>query len=90
MKKGQAALAGIPSSALYIGVAVFTVAIVITLLATLQGTQTTGTAAYNATGAGIEGLGAFNDYWAVIVLIVVLAIVIAALYMVVPHAGGGY
>lgn len=88
-KKGQA-LSGIPAAALYIGIAVFVVAIVITLLATLQGTQTANSAAYNATGAGITGLATFNDFWSVLVLIVILAIVITALYAVFPRTGGGY
>lgn len=88
-KKGQA-LAGIPTAALYIGIAVFVVAIIITLLATLQGTQTADSAAYNATGAGITGLATFNDFWAVLVLIVILAIVITALYAVFPRGSSGY
>ena len=100
-KKGQA-LAGIPSAALYIGIAVFVVAIIITLLATLQDTQITNTAgcnatdtygcsaAFNATGSGITGLATFNDFWSVLVLIVILAIVITALYAVFPQRTAGY
>lgn len=87
--KGQA-LSGIPSAALYIGIAVFVVAIIITLLATLQSTQTVDSEAYNATGSGITGLATFNDFWSVLVLIVILAIVITALYAVFPRTGGGY
>ena len=100
-KKGQA-LAGISQAALYIGIAVFVVAIIITLLSTLQDTQVTNTAgcnstdtfacgaAYNATGSGITGLATFNDFWSVLVLIVILAIVITALYAVFPSRTVGY
>lgn len=42
----------------------------------------------NTTAKGISGLGTFNDFWSVLVLIVILSIVIVALYAVFPRSAG--
>ncbi len=135
--KGQVGLREIPSAALYLGIAVIVVALLITVLAGLETsvcTQNSGTVgsfngspfnrpaapvnpyvggyvgccsvinsttnasnvcetwvsaeALNATSAGISGLGTFNDFWAVLVLIVILSVVIIALYAVFPRQAG--
>ena len=44
--------------------------------------------ALNATTSGISGLATFNDFWAVLVLIVILAVVIVSLYAVFPKTAG--
>lgn len=129
-KKGQ--LSGIPAAALYLGIAVFAVALIIAVLAGLYTsvcTQAGGTegpfnqspygyvsvnpltgsytgccstvnstdnactawashAGLNTSYQGILGLGTFNDFWSVLVLIVILAIVITALYAVFPRQAG--
>lgn len=44
--------------------------------------------ALNSTQSGITGLGTFNDFWSVLVLIVILSVVIVALYAVFPRRAG--
>ena len=136
VKKGQASMREIPTSALYLGIAVIVVALIIAVLAGLETsvcTQNSGTvgafnsspfvgtantdpvggdytgccslintsfnrsnvcetwvaaAGINATNAGITGLGTFNDFWSVLVLIVILSVVIVSLYAVFPRRAG--
>jgi hypothetical protein len=47
-----------------------------TILSGIQDTQTSGTTAYNATGAGISAIGTFSSFLGTIAIIVIAAVII--------------
>ena len=76
-KKGQLNLA-IPSVIALVAIAVV-LGVGLTVLSEVQTTQTTNSAAFNATGEGIDGLATFSSFQTTIAVIVVAVIVIGLL-----------
>lgn len=81
-RKGAFGFEMIPGAVISLGIAVFSLALVITLLATLQGTQTADSFAYNATQAGLEGLDEYNNWWVILVIASVFLIVFGLLAVI--------
>ena len=62
--------------ALLFGIAVITMALVATILAQIQGTQTSGSTAYNITGVGIVATKSLADWVPTFVVIVAAVLVL--------------
>ena len=73
--KGQA-LGGLSNSAIAVLLLILVVAVGATVLQTIQGTQTTDAADYNITGQGLSALSTYGDFFSVIVVVVVFAVII--------------
>ena len=67
--------------AMLILVAVIAISIGATVLAQIRGTQETDAADWNITTQGLDALGTFGDFFAVIVIVAVAAIIIGLVYM---------
>ncbi len=75
--------------ALVLVVASFIIAVGGEMLTQLQDQQTEGTAAYNASEAGIEGITTFSTWIPLIALVIVLSIVIGVIVRYMGGASGG-
>lgn len=73
-KKGQ--ISSLTPSVIAIGIAIIVLTMVFVILENLQTNLTAGGAARNATTTGITGLSKFSDFWTVIVIAVIAAVVI--------------
>jgi len=78
-KRGQ--LNTLTGSILAVTLAIITFVFGLTVLDSLQGTQGTDTAVYNETKDAIIGFSGFNDYWALIVLAVIIGIVFGLIFL---------
>lgn len=67
--------------AMVILVAIIAISIGATVLTSIQGTQTADAADYNITGKGLTALGTFSDFFQVIAVVAVAAVVIGLVYM---------
>ena len=67
--------------ALAIVILVFVVAIGATMLGTLKGTQTASSMEANITDAGLGALEVFGDWFEIIVIVVVLAVILGLFAM---------
>jgi hypothetical protein len=74
-KKGQA-LGGLSNSAIAVLLLVLVVSVGATVLQTIRGTQTAGNHDYNITTAGLSSLNTYSDFFSVIVVVVVFAVII--------------
>lgn len=79
-RKGQVASLAPAILALVFAAVVLVLGLVITQ--ELRDTQTAGTEAYNAANSTVVGLGTFADFWEIIVLAVITAVVIGLLLTV--------
>jgi len=77
-KKGQ--LGGLATNILALGVAAIVLVLVLVITQELRDTQTAGTEAYVAANATVVGIGTFGDFWSIIVLAVVAAIVLGIIF----------
>jgi hypothetical protein len=66
--------------AMIILVAVIAISIGATVLTSIQGTQTVDAADYNITSAGLDALGTFGDFFPVIVIVAIAAVVIGLVW----------
>jgi hypothetical protein len=66
--------------AMIILVAVIAISIGATVLTSIQGTQTVDASDYNITQAGLEALGTFGDFFPVIVIVAIAAVVIGLVW----------
>jgi hypothetical protein len=73
-KKGQ--VGGLSANVLQLGIAAIILVLVIVINQELRDTQTAGTEAYSAANKTVVGLGTFGDFWTIIVLAIVAAVVI--------------
>lgn len=64
-----------------LGVAVILIVVILSILTTLQGTQSSGSEAYNTTRDSITAIGQFADWFPILVVIVVAAVVLGYLYV---------
>lgn len=78
-KRGQMGIGSLFTIGLTIGVAIVGISIIAEVIAQLQGTQTSGTAAYNVSGSGLSAVSKFNSWFPIIVTVAVAAIVIGLL-----------
>jgi len=85
-KKGQ--LSGLSGSILALILAAIFLVLGLVISQELRDTQTTGTEAYNAANDTVVGLGTFGDFWEIIVLAVVAAVVIGILIASFGGKGG--
>ncbi len=74
-QKGQA-LGGLSNSAIAVLLLILVVAVGATVLQTIRGTQTADAHDYNITTAGLTALGTYSDFFSVIVVVVVFAVII--------------
>lgn len=88
-RKGQA-LGGLSSSAIAVLVLILVVAVGATVLQTIRGTQTENASDYNVTTAGLTSLVTYSDFFSVIVVIVVFAVIIGLFaFFTLRGRGGG-
>jgi hypothetical protein len=73
--KGQA-LGGLSNSAIAVIMLVLVVAVGATILQTIRGTQTAANYDYNVTTQGLSALGTYGNFFSVIVVVVVFAVII--------------
>lgn len=78
-KRGQS-VGGLAGSILQLGVAAIVLVLVMVIAQNLRNTQTAGTEAYVAANKTVVGLGTFGDFWTIIVLAVVGAVVISIIF----------
>lgn len=83
-KKGQ--LGGLAGSIISLGVAAIVLVLVLVITQELRDTQTSGTEAFSAANETVVGLGTFGDFWTIIVLAVIAAVVIGIIF----SAFGGF
>ena len=86
-RKGQAA--GLATSILQLGVAAIILVLVLVITQELRDTQTAGTEAFDAANQTVVGLGTFGDFWVIIVLAIVAAVVIGIIFSAFGGLGGG-
>lgn len=75
-KRGVAAINFLRASVISLVVAIITLTIGLNVNNTVTDTMTTGSAAANASALGTTGLAVFADYWSVIAIVIVLAVII--------------
>jgi len=80
-KKGQT-LGGLPTAILALVFAGIVLVFGLVISQELRDTQTAGTEAYVAANKTVVGLGTFADFWQIIVLAIVIAVVIGLLLVV--------
>ena len=73
--KGQA-LGGLSNSAIAVILLVLVVSVGATILQTVRGTQTAANYDYNVTTAGLASLITYSNFFSVIVVVVVFAVII--------------
>ena len=88
--KGQA-LGGLSNSAIAVILLVIVVAVGATILQTIRGTQTASNYDYNITTTGLSSLVTYSNFFSVIVVVVVFAVIIGlfAFFTVRSRGGGG-
>ena len=84
-KKGQ--VAGLSGDIVSLGVAAIVLVLVIVIVQELRDTQATTTDAWGAANKTLFGLGQFGDFWVIIVLAVVAAVVIGVIFGLFSRAG---
>ena len=77
-KKGQ--VGGLSGNILQLGIAAIVLVLVLVISQELRDTQTAGTEAYLAANETVVGLGTFGDFWVIIVLAIVAAVVIGIIF----------
>lgn len=77
-KKGQ--VGGLSGSILALGVAAIVLVLVLVITQELRDTQNVGTEAYSAANLTVVGLGTFADFWTIIVLAIIAAVVIGIIF----------
>jgi len=87
-QKGQA-LGGLSNAAIAVILLVLVVTVGATVLQTVRGTQTAGNADFNITNDGLNSLGTFSDFFSVIVVVVVFAVIIGLFAFLTLRGQGG-
>ena len=77
-KKGQ--VGGLAGNVLSLGIAAIVLVLVLVITQELRDTQTTTTEAWEAANQTVAGLGTFGDFWTIIVLAIVAAVVIGIIF----------
>ena len=85
-KKGNVGL--LISLAIGIGILVFIIAIMASMLSSLQATQTVNSTSYNVSGKGIDAMKTFGDFFNVYVLAGVLVGIVALFGLIYKRKGG--
>lgn len=80
MKQKRGQVGGLSGSILALGVAAIVLVLVMVIAQELRDTQTAGTEAYISANKTVAGLGTFGDFWTIIVLAVVGAVVIGIIF----------
>lgn len=88
-KRGALSLADAPNLVILIVIIGIVAALGLSILADMQSTQTSGSAAYNATGKTIEGISKFTDQMPTIGLAVAMIIIIGIIFLLYSTARGG-
>lgn len=76
--KGQ--VGGLSGNVLALGIAAIVLVLVLVITQELRDTQTAGTVAHDAANDTVVGLGTFADFWTIIVLAIVAAVVIGIIF----------
>lgn len=84
-KKGQ--VGQLSGDIVSLGVAAIVLVLVIVIVQELRDTQATTTDAWGAANKTLFGLGQFGDFWVIIVLAVVAAVVIGVIFGLFSRAG---
>ena len=79
INKSRKGLSELPTTALYIIVLVVVVAVGATLLQQIRTTQTAGAYDYNVSSKGLDALVQYSNWFVIIVIIVVMAVIIGLL-----------
>lgn len=77
-KRGQ--VGGLATNILALGVAAIVLVLVLVIAQELRDTQTVGTEAYQAANDTLVGIGTFGDFWTIIVLAIVAAVVLGIIF----------
>lgn len=77
-KKGQ--VGSISGNVLALGIAAIVLVLVLVITQELRDTQTAGTEAHTAANDTVVGLATFADFWTIIVLAIVAAVVIGIIF----------
>ncbi len=85
-KKGNVGL--LISLAIGIGILVFIIAIMASMLSSLQATQTVNSTAYNVSAKGVDAMKTFGDFFNVYVLAGVLVGIVALFGLIYKNKGG--
>ena len=87
-KKGQA-LGGLSNSAIAVILLVLVVSVGATILQTIRGTQATNNYDYNITTTGLSALVTYSNFFSVIVVVVVFAVIIGLFAFFAMRGRGG-
>ncbi len=82
-------LGDLRSGALAMVVLVIVIAVGAQILGSIQTTQTAGTAEHNTTTAGLAALETFGDWFGIIVLVIVAAVVLSIVLSAFARSSGG-
>ena len=77
-KRGQ--LAGLSGNILSLGIAAIVLVMVLVITQQLRDTQTAASDAFVAANKTVVGIGKFGDFWQIIVLAVVAAVVLGIIF----------
>jgi len=77
-KKAQ--VGNLSGSIIALGVAAIVLVLVLTITQELRDTQDSGTEAYDAANETVVGIGTFADFWTIIVLAIIAAVVIGIIF----------
>lgn len=88
MNKRGISLGDLPGQVILLVIVGVVLTVGLSIMATVQSTQTSGTAEYNASTDAINALAQFGDFLPVFVVIVVLAIVVGLLGFLAARRGG--
>ncbi len=86
--KGQA-LGGLSNSAIAVIILVLVVSIGATILQTIQNTQTVNNSDFNVSASGLASLQTYADFFSVIVVVVVFAVIIGLFALFTFRGGRG-
>jgi hypothetical protein len=87
-KKGQA-LGGLSNSAIAVIMLVLVVAVGATVLQTVRDTQTENDSDYNISDTGLDAMSTYADFFNVIVVVVVFAVIIGLFALFTMRGRGG-
>ena len=88
--KGQMTLSQLPNAVIIFAVAIIVTAVMATVLANIQATQTANSYEYNITGAGLSATDTFSDFFDPIAVIIAAVIIISLILgaFVLTRGGG--
>lgn len=78
--KNKRGVGGLSNSILQLGVAAIVLVMVLVITQNLRDTQTSGSDAFVAANKTVVGIGKFGDFWTIIVLAIVAAVVLGIIF----------